>query len=51
MSAPAVGKIREAVTFLKTARMKIPPSDIEYTKKINDNLKMLDSEDKKCMND
>jgi hypothetical protein len=27
--------------------MKLPPDDIEYTKKINDNLKMLDPENKK----
>jgi len=47
MSAATVGKSKEAITFLKIAQMKLPPDDKEYTKKINDNLKMLEPEDKK----
>jgi len=38
MSAAAVGKIREAVTFLKIARMKVPATDTEYIQKIDKNL-------------
>ena len=41
MSAASVGKVREAVTFLKIARMKLPPSDTEYLKKIDENLSIL----------
>jgi len=41
VSAASVGKIREAVTFLKIARMKAPPTDTEYTQKIQKNLSML----------
>lgn len=41
MSAAAVGKIREAVTFLKIARMKVPAADTEYVQKIDKNLAML----------
>lgn len=44
MSAATVGKIREAVTFLKIAKMKIPPEDKEYFTKVNDSLKMLHSD-------
>jgi tetratricopeptide (TPR) repeat protein len=47
ISASAVGKIREAVTFLKIAKMKVPSDDAEYTKKIKDNLLLFDPEDKK----
>jgi len=47
MAAAAAGKLRDAINFLKIAQMKLPPDDIEYTKKINDNLKMLDPENKK----
>jgi tetratricopeptide (TPR) repeat protein len=46
MSAASVGKAREAVTFLKIAGMKAPPSDTEYTKKIKENLRLLDPESK-----
>ncbi|MEI7636662.1 MAG: tetratricopeptide repeat protein [Syntrophus sp. (in: bacteria)] len=46
MSAASVGKAREAVTFLKIARIKAPPSDTEYTKKIKENLLLLDPEGK-----
>jgi len=41
MSAATVGKIREAVLFLKIAGMKVPETDEEYRKKIEDNLAML----------
>jgi len=41
MSAATVGKFKEAVTFLKIARMKAPPTDTEYTRKIQKNLSML----------
>src|SRR3989339_734553 len=41
MSASAVGKIREAVTFLKIARIKVPPTDTEYVQKIDKNLEIL----------
>jgi tetratricopeptide (TPR) repeat protein len=47
MSASTVGKIREAVTFLKIARMKVPSDDAEYTKKVKDNLLLFDPEGKK----
>ena len=43
MSAASVGKIREAVTFLKIARMKVPPEDKDYVQKIDKNLAMLGS--------
>ena len=48
MSAAAAGKIRDAVNFLKIAEMKLPPDDAEYTKKIQENLLMLDPEGKKA---
>jgi tetratricopeptide (TPR) repeat protein len=38
ISAAAVGKAREAVTFLKIAKMKTPPADAEYVQKIEKNL-------------
>jgi tetratricopeptide (TPR) repeat protein len=38
MSAASVGKIREAVTFLKIARMKVPAADVEYVEKIDKDL-------------
>ncbi len=41
MSAATVGKFKEAITFLKIARMKAPPTDTEYTQKIQKNLVML----------
>jgi len=41
VSAASVGKIREAVTFLKIARMKAPPTDTEYVQKINKNLAIM----------
>lgn len=41
MSASAVGKIREAVTFLKIARMKASAVDTEYIQKIDKNLLIL----------
>lgn len=41
ISAATVGKTREAVKFLKIARMKIPPSDTEHINKIDKNLLIL----------
>jgi tetratricopeptide (TPR) repeat protein len=41
ISAATVGKVREAVTFLKIARMKVPEADVEYVQKIDKNLAML----------
>jgi hypothetical protein len=38
ISAASVGKTREAVTFLKIARIKVPPADTEYVQKIDKNL-------------
>jgi len=38
ISAASVGKTREAVTFLKIARMKTPPTETEYVQKIDKNL-------------
>ena len=46
ISASAVGKISEAVTFLKIARMKVPPTDTEYVHKINKNLATLSGDSK-----
>ena len=44
MSASAVGKVREAVTFLKIAKLKVPPTDTEYVQKIDENLAILGSD-------
>lgn len=44
MSAASVGKTREAVTFLKIAQMKTPPTDTEYVRKIDENLSLLGSD-------
>jgi len=38
MSAASVGKVREAITFLKIARLKVPTTDAEYIQKIDKNL-------------
>jgi tetratricopeptide (TPR) repeat protein len=38
ISAATVGKVREAVTFLKIAKLKVPPTDTEYIEKIDKNL-------------
>jgi len=46
MSASAVGKDRDAVTFLKIARMKAPAADTEYVQKIDKNLSMLGGDSK-----
>jgi len=46
MSAACVDKISEAVTFLKIARMKVPPADTEYIEKIDKNLSMLGGDSK-----
>jgi tetratricopeptide (TPR) repeat protein len=41
MSASTVGKTREAITFLKIAKLKVPPADTEYVEKIDKNLAIL----------
>ena len=46
IAASAVGKGREAVTFLKIARMKAPPTDTDYVDKIDKNLAMLGGDSK-----
>jgi hypothetical protein len=38
ISAAAIGKTHEAVTFLKVAKLKVPPTDMEYVEKIDKNL-------------
>ena len=38
ISAASVGKTREAVIFLKIAKLKVPPTDTEYVQKIDKNL-------------
>ena len=38
MSAASIGKNREAMTFLKIAKLKVPPMDKEYVEKIDKNL-------------
>ena len=38
LSAAAAGKLREAATFLKIAQMKVPSDDLEYIRKIRENL-------------
>ena len=40
----AVGKAREAITFLKIAKLKVPPMDTEYVVKIEKNLANLSKE-------
>ncbi len=46
ISAASVGKTREAVTFLKIAKMKAPPADIEYVEKIERNLAIQSGDEK-----
>jgi hypothetical protein len=46
VSAAAVGKIKEAVAFLKIARMKVPAADTEYVQKIDKNLSTLEGDSK-----
>jgi len=46
MSAASVGKIREAVTFLKIAKLKVPPTDTEYVEKIDKNLVIMGDDSK-----
>jgi len=43
MSAASVGKIVEAVKFLKIARMKVPEADAGYVEKIDKNLTLLET--------
>ena len=38
ISAASIGKTHEAVTFLKVAKLKVPPTDTEYVEKIDKNL-------------
>jgi tetratricopeptide (TPR) repeat protein len=46
ISAASVGKAREAVTFLKIAKLKVPPTDAEYVQKIDKNLVKLGGDSK-----
>lgn len=46
ISAASVGKSREAVTFLKIARLKVPPTDKEYVQKIDKNLAIQSGDEK-----
>jgi len=46
ISAASVGKTREAVTFLKIARLKVPPTDTEYVQKIDKNLAIQSGDSK-----
>jgi hypothetical protein len=39
-------KTREAVTFLKIAKLKVPPTDMEYVEKIDKNLAIQGGEGK-----
>lgn len=43
MSAACIDKISEAVTFLKIAKMKVPTTDTDYIKKIDDGLSMFET--------
>jgi hypothetical protein len=45
-SAASIGKTRDAVTFLKIARLKVPPTDTEYVEKIDKNLAIQSGEGK-----
>jgi hypothetical protein len=45
ISTASVGKIREAVTFLKIAKLKAPPMDTEHVEKIDKNLTILGGDD------
>jgi len=46
VSAASVGKTREAITFLKIAKMKAPPADTEYVEKIERNLAIQSGDSK-----
>lgn len=46
MQAAAVGKVRDAVNFLRIAELKLPPGDAEYAKKITEAFLLLDPEGK-----
>jgi hypothetical protein len=46
MTASAIGKTHEAVTFLKIAKLKVPPTDTEYVEKIDKNLAIQSGEGK-----
>jgi hypothetical protein len=45
ISAAAIGKTHEAVTFLKIAKLKVPPTDTEYVEKIDKNLAIQSGDD------
>ena len=45
-SAANIGKTREAVIFLKIAKLKAPPTDTEYVEKIDKNLTIQSGEGK-----
>jgi tetratricopeptide (TPR) repeat protein len=46
LAAAAAGNLRDGVNFLKIAEMKLPPDDAVYSRKIKENLRMLDPEGK-----
>jgi len=46
MSAASIGKAREAVTFLKIARLKVPTTDTDYMQKIDKNLAIQSGDSK-----
>ena len=46
MTAASIGKTHEAVTFLKIAKLKVPPTDTEYVEKIDKNLAIQSGEGK-----
>jgi len=41
ISAASVGKVRESITFLEIARMKVPPEDKDSIDKIDESLSTL----------
>jgi len=44
ISAATIGKTRDAVTFLKIAKIKVPPMDKDYIEKIDKKLSMLNGD-------
>jgi hypothetical protein len=46
ISAASVGKTHETVTFLKVAKLKVPPTDTEYIEKIDKNMAIQSGEGK-----
>lgn len=47
ITAANAGQTRDAVNFLKIAQLKLPPDDEEYSKKITENLALLDPQGKR----